>query len=905
MIRKNFSCTRTSISTQLFAFPFFFSCHSFWCKPFYPPVFRRNVRRTRTKSRAAMSSFPKVRIYRPTTREFHFIPASDFSSGLLIRGCLERAAAAFGIDRPCVLRLRSTTGSVFTLPTDDRLCVVDLCGALAVVPHSPEVLGQLDAGPYLELFEPAPGADPQEGRMLLRIPVFDSQSKQLTFVARVDVGVCPGFFDAARAGGADRTQAGFVGKVVRAVARLFSAGSTFALFDAAGRRLPHAGGGGAGCAPLIGAIFRGEVFFQAVWAQADRQASHARLPIFERLLEIEASFLRDVSRLLGLPGAPSPLDPATLRSLVKPAQIAEFERLLRAAHRRHAAFLQAMRESARFDFYFPLGECLYAHCEGIGEDTDLLCFCTESVAVRDRRVSHWNFAKGDKDERMAVYTAVSRICMICELYRRQIVLAVAATPPLHPDYRWVRRCETAVNGAMRRLHEAKSAAEAVFVPWLPGEVAEAAFVMQCNGARYRLALLPSALLLGDETAEAASVAGVALDTVGLAAFGAYSVLLRHHGGQQLFSLESRRERDRLLAEYRARARPWPGELRVEAWNLNWRLRAHTLAAGDGALFAFGGVDDDTDPGGFLRFEFPDGVPRAIPVQSACPPARRHAAMVGTKDGILLFGGKGADGSPLGDLACFHGAWAAVQSQGDDAPPGWGYDLAAWPEREALEVLLTGGRDSLLFCRGALTTGDPPSISWTAIRPQSPMPGLSGHRAFLLGPGYGVIVGGKTADKRPNTHVFLFEGWGARVTQLACTGLAPFPRKRAAFARIGGVVFCVGGKPDFDCHALDLATLRWHPVHGDWAQFCGAAACAGDDVAYVMGGIDRTFVFQSKLLRLSLTEESTRPVPSLEALRDFAVEDTSEVTKEWQWQTTLSWQPGMRPIGRDKRGPLGS
>jgi hypothetical protein len=152
--------------------------------------------------------------------------------------------------------------------------------------------------------------------------------------------------------------------------------------------------------------------------------------------------------------------------------------------------------------------------------------------------------------------------------------------------------------------------------------------------------------------------------------------------------------------------------------------------------------------------------------------------------------------------------------------------------------------------------------------------LIGHRTFLIGDGYGIILGGRTRDRTINADVIFFEEWGARVCPLACTGFSPLGRNRSSFVMIGNFVLCIGGPvrcPAPECFALDLITCTWQLISGHWGCFHSASACVIGDTAYIHGGIDKRFYWRSSLLQLSLGGSDPRPPPTVEQLRAFATD----------------------------------
>jgi hypothetical protein len=821
------------------------------------------------------SSFPQVRVYSPKKKQFCFIPSSIFRDGVFISEYLARARASFECDSNCTLRLRSPSGSSFGLFSDDTTNPLSFCRSLSVVPRRPDDLSELSTAPYLEFKEVGPNEDLQEGRMLLRLPVFDCQNKQFFFTARIALGVRPEFFAKEGLAGSSRTQSAFIAKVLRCISRLFSAESKFGVFDVSGLPLPNRKDAESSCLSLIDRIFQGRVFIQAAFASSDRQSFHRRLPLFEEIVETETAFLREVARLLALPGAVNPIEPAILKWLLPSSRMAEFEAFLRAEHQRHSAMLATLRE-ARFDFYFPLGETLFELFKEIDQDLEYVQFCADTLIPQDQRRA--SLLKSGIEHRRAAHTCVCKTTAICECLHRIASRAVQETPRFHPDFPWVELCDRLVADAEPHPRPLDPKAELTGLQKILKKEPEGskafALPMQTDRGRGKIALLSSSIILLDEAGKQLLTTISDLKPYAMLACGSRSVLFHNaKEAPQLISFDSTPERARWVAEYRARfVGIWPSELKVDHVLVNMRMRQHALAAkedeGGTAFYCFGGVDDDLETlEHLLKLTFDDGRPRWTLCSGTQPARRRRASMAATSYGIFLIGGKSEDGSPIDEILCYDGEWKPVTITGKTKPPpGWGFDLVSYAEGK---LLLTGGFDQFLFYIGTVSEG--PTVSWEVITPSDSFSGLTGHRTFLLGEGYGLIFGGTTRAKQLNSDVLFFAGWGARVSPFACAGISPLYRKGITFAQLGNLIFSIGGSIRdrvSDCFVLDILTARWHLIPGSWANFTSAAACTVGSTAYIIGGVDRNSCLRSLMTKLSVGEADSSPPPSLDQLKAF-------------------------------------
>jgi hypothetical protein len=637
-----------------------------------------------------------------------------------------------------------------------------------------------------------------------------------------------------------------------------------------------------GPASLIDPIFQGRVFVQAEFAPADRQLFNARLSIFERILEIETSFVRDLARALALPGSQNPIDQGCLRATIGPPHMGELEARMRSLHQRHSAFFAKFRES-RFDFYFPLGEVLCEICSQFSEELTFGKFTMAYMVMPDQPVksSRSIFVKSSGEGRRAAHACLLQLSTIGEAYRHEIVRAVRATPRFHPDYSWVCRCQRMIDNATAATAIPESTGDQR--PALPGfakllrkETDVAVFTVKQERTLFRLAMLKSSLLVIDEAGRNTVSSINEPQSAELLVVGVRSIMLRVGAGDlQTFSLEPTSERDRFVAQFTSRFAPiLPTEMKIDPIRVNMRMRFHSLAGisenGLTTLYSFGGIDDDFGTlGQLFRLDLTGDGPKWASCPGAQPPPRRRAAMTSTSIGLFLFGGKADGRVALDDFWLFDGEWRPVALSGGLGPPGgWGHDIVACSENE---LLLTGGSDSFLFHRCTLSECGAVA-SWTTMEPAVPFLGLIGHRTFLIGEGYGVIIGGKTQSKQLNTDVLLFENWGARVWPLTCTGVSPLHRTGATFAKLGNFIVCMGGpvkRPEPDCFVLDLVECRWYLVRGDWPDFHSAAGCTVEGVVYIHGGIDGDLSFRSSMFRVSVGEIDRRPSPALDSLRQFA------------------------------------
>jgi hypothetical protein len=434
---------------------------------------------------------------------------------------------------------------------------------------------------------------------------------------------------------------------------------------------------------------------------------------------------------------------------------------------------------------------------------------------------------------------------------------------------------------------------------------ESTFSLQQNHAPHRV-VIGNVFVLAREDKDRA-ILSKPIDEISLIPFGDRTVVVRDESGlsqSQSYSLESRPKRDALLRQVLDRSKLWGRALAVRAFRVNMRMKRHALAgvSKKGRLCAFGGVDEDRESlGTILRLTIRDDTMRWSQVLEDWEPKRRRsAALASTKHGLFLFGGKSDSGRGLGELFCYRRVWDIVTIEGDVAPPaGWGYCLV--PERSAGTglLLLTGGIGTFCFYRFLLSSVHPVTGRWEQVAPVVPFAGLVGHATFLCGEGWGIIIGGKTIDKRDNRDVLLFQEWGKTVTKLFCTGLSPLNRKGATFARISNYILCFGGIPNGDCYALDLTDCHWYPVPGDWPAFHSAAAVTVHNVVYVQGGIDRAFRFQSMLFVLSLTDDEREEAIDLEALKARSVaEKILMPVREWDWRMRAKTNaPSLRPSPR--------
>jgi hypothetical protein len=210
-------------------------------------------------------------VYRPRCNQFESIPSFEFSDDRLVSDYLSEIARKFRIGGNCSLRIRSATGSIFTLPSDERLNPISFCRTLAIIPRHPNHSQQsghvAPRTPYLELVEPSVDEDQQEGRLLLRIPVFDPKTKQIYFSARIPISTTPNFF------ATNSPQSALVSKILRCISRLFSSDSQFTLFDSTGSRLPNPIDTASNCVALIDKIFQDRIFIQGTFGASDRQLS--------------------------------------------------------------------------------------------------------------------------------------------------------------------------------------------------------------------------------------------------------------------------------------------------------------------------------------------------------------------------------------------------------------------------------------------------------------------------------------------------------------------------------------------------------------------------------------------------------------------------------------------------------
>jgi hypothetical protein len=268
-----------------------------------------------------------------------------------------------------------------------------------------------------------------------------------------------------------------------------------------------------------------------------------------------------------------------------------------------------------------------------------------------------------------------------------------------------------------------------------------------------------------------------------------------------------------------------------------------------------------------------------------PKHRKRAGLAATKHGIFMYGGKSDSGRGLDDFLCYRRSWEYVVIEGEvRPPPGWGYNLVA--DRLGNEdylLFLVGGITTFEFYRFKLLSLHPVVGVWELVVSSVSFAGLIGHSTFLLGDGWGIIVGGQTIDKRMNTDVLLFENWGTNVSKLMCSGLSPLSRRCAGFARITNYIFCFGGLPEGNCFVLNLADRHWYAVPGDWPNFYSAGSVTIHDVIYIHGGINHNFRFQSMLFKLSLSRDDCQPIPSFEELKEFCKHEKILMPiREWDW-----------------------
>jgi hypothetical protein len=494
---------------------------------------------------------------------------------------------------------------------------------------------------------------------------------------------------------------------------------------------------------------------------------------------------------------------------------------------------------------------------------------------------------------------ILQICRICDLYRREIGKAVHETSRYHPDYPSLLRCQRDVETGMVRLRDgtASERPEPVgFVKALTkADPTTCTWSLKQNRTQVQLVLVSGRILLTDQTGNH-TILGRPIREVGIVPFGSRSILMREATSPgQLYSFELQQDRATMVGEYAARIPPWDGELRVVAFRVNMRMRFHAIGGlwkNDApSLCLFGGKDDDFEPvAKTLRLNFTDGRPSWTQLQGPDqPPKRTRPAIVGTKHGVFLFGGKSPEGEALGDFFLYNRVWTPVAVVGKlRPPPGWGYDLVM---EASGSLLLTGGNENFMFYRFVITEPSPLSGRWEAVKTSPSFAGLIGHRTFLLGDGYGIVVGGKKLDRTLNPDVLFFEEHGKKVSILACTGLAPLNRSGSTFGRIANFIFCFGGAAEDSCSVLDLVACHWSAVKGDWSQFRSASACTIRDVIYVHGGIGRDSRFQSALYTLALEAPDPRPTPTVEQLRKFAHKDPLLAPFcEWDWGVKSASRP---------------
>jgi hypothetical protein len=142
-------------------------------------------------------------------------------------------------------------------------------------------------------------------------------------------------------------------EVVRVTRGFFSAESQFRLFDPLGRAMPCRTEAIARLISLIGLIFLGRVFMQAMISTGDRQLCHGQPPIDERVLETEIGFIKVFKWRSGTPDSGPPIKPAGLRAIADPENLPTVESHLKSAYDRQAALYALVRSKGVSTFSSP------------------------------------------------------------------------------------------------------------------------------------------------------------------------------------------------------------------------------------------------------------------------------------------------------------------------------------------------------------------------------------------------------------------------------------------------------------------------------------------------------------------------------------------------------------------------